>query len=463
MKRPNLIYVFADQLRAQSVGYLGDAKAHTPNIDKLAAESASFVNAVSVAAVCAPYRNSLFTGKYVSSTGMVINEIRAMPDPDAIGHVLTEHGYNTGYIGKWHLYGTDHTPPQQFTPKGEYRMGWDGYWAANNFNHEYFEGFYYGDTPERIKIDGYEPDAQTQMAIDFMREAKDQDAPFALALSYGTPHDPWERSNCPEEWNALFCDVDFPDPPNYADGSAEFWAEHMDREWWLRECKPFRFQYRQVYYAMTANLDWNLGRLLREVEELGLAEDTVLIFTSDHGEMFGSHGRIAKSIFYEEAVRVPFLIRQPGRIAPRESDVCLNTPDIAPTLCGLLRLPVPSSYEGMDLSTHALTGEGQEPDAALLQGMGAVYQWRDGYEWRAVRDKRRTFAIEREGRVEHLYDNVADPYQLRNIEDPALRSHYRRLLKEKMALFDDTFEACTWYGEHWVKDKVILRSTTRSL
>ena len=104
-KRPNLIYIFADQLRYQSCGFAGDTKAITPNMDRLAAESISFVNTVAVSPICAPYRASLFTGKYTSSTGMVINEIRLNPDHHiGLGQVLTEGGYDTYYIGKWHLW-----------------------------------------------------------------------------------------------------------------------------------------------------------------------------------------------------------------------------------------------------------------------------------------------------------------------------------------------------------------------
>jgi arylsulfatase A-like enzyme len=117
MDRPNLVFVFVDQLRLQSCGYAQDRydrtyadepAPYTPNIDQLAGESADFRQAVAGSPICAPCRASLLTGKHTSSTGMVINELRAMPDPDAIGHVLSDNGYHTGYIGKWHLYGKDH-------------------------------------------------------------------------------------------------------------------------------------------------------------------------------------------------------------------------------------------------------------------------------------------------------------------------------------------------------------------
>src|SRR5690606_34830552 len=127
----------------------------------------------------------------------------------------------------------------------------------------------------------------------------------------------------------------------------------------------------RVYYAMVANLDANVGRLLEAVDDLGLRENTIFVFTSDHGEMFGAQGRRAKNIFYEEAVRVPLIMRWPGHIpAGSTSDVCLNTPDIMPTLLSLLGLPIPDEVEGMDLSHCALGRSGPEPEAAFMQGMG---------------------------------------------------------------------------------------------
>ena len=128
-KRPNLIYVFADQLRYQSCGFAGDSRAHTPNIDQFALESTNFVNCVSGHPMCAPYRASFFTGKYSSSTGMVINELRMNPNHRAFGHVLHDGGYETYYIGKWHLWanelGNHEDPKNSFTPRGPYRLGFD--------------------------------------------------------------------------------------------------------------------------------------------------------------------------------------------------------------------------------------------------------------------------------------------------------------------------------------------------
>jgi arylsulfatase A-like enzyme len=216
---------------------------------------------------------------------------------------------------------------------------------------------------------------------------------------------------------------------------------------------------------MVANLDWNVGRLLTAVSERGLAENTIFVFTSDHGEMFGAQGRRAKNIFYEEAVRVPFLVRWPGRIpAGRTVDACLNTPDVMPTLLSLMGLPVPEGVEGTDLSHCALGRPGPEPEAAFMQGMGATAIWEDGHEWRALRDKRYTYAVYRADGRELLFDNRADPYQTQDLAaDPghaAVRERFRGAIQDRMAALGDRFEACSWYRDHWTADRVIVRTAT---
>jgi arylsulfatase A-like enzyme len=211
---------------------------------------------------------------------------------------------------------------------------------------------------------------------------------------------------------------------------------------------------------MTANLDWNIGRLLRAIDEAGIGDNTIVVFTSDHGEMMGAQGRRAKNIFYEEAVRVPFLVRWPGRIpAGTTSDACLNTPDIMPTLLGMCGLPIPAKVEGADLSHCAFGKSGPEPEAAFMQNTGACAIWEDGYEWRALRSQQYTYAIYRKDRKELLFDNLKDPYQLHNLagrpgQEQTL-NHFRTQLKTRMNELGDTFEASTWYRDHWVKDRII--------
>lgn len=463
-RRPNLVYIFADQLRYFSCGYAGDEYARTPNIDRLASEGCNFHQAISSTPVCAPYRASLMTGKYQSSTGMVINELRLSPEHECLGHVLARNGYRTGYIGKWHMWanelGHHDLTRNGFVPPGPYRLGFDGFWAAYNFNHTYFHSPYFLHTTERHIRKNYEPDGQTDMALQFIRDAAKRPEPFALIVSWGPPHDPWGWDNVLAEYGDLFRNVKLPLRPNYSDQPdpyADAWATPP------KNYGELVHQFQQGYYAQTANIDWNVGRITKGLADAGVANDTILVFSSDHGEMFGSHGRRAKYIFYEEAARVPFLMRWPGHIpARRVSDVLLGTPDIMPTLLTLLGLPVPKAVEGMDLSGHALGRGGAQPEAAHMQGMGTTAAWKDGTEWRGLRDHQFTYAIYHRDRRELLFDNRRDPYQLRNLAEDrshtAKLTHYRGLSARWRKDQNDTFESCTWYQDHWTKDRNIIRT-----
>jgi arylsulfatase A-like enzyme len=293
---PNLIFFLVDQLRLQSCGYAGDMRARTHNIDFLARDGMSFWNAVSSDPVCGPYRASLMTGKHPSTTGMVINEMRANPNHECIGHVLTRAGYDIAYIGKWHLWSNqtegENRPENGFVPPGPARLGFDGYWAAYNFNFDYFRPNYFLGDGERIVGDAYETDFTTRLALDWLAR-RDRERPFALFLSYGPPHDPWEWNNVPARLGAQFDPRDFPFPETYERGSAEYWEPAMDRAWWLSTVEPNLSKWQAVYAAMVASIDESCGMILRRMQQHDLAGRTMLVFTSDHGELFGAHGRMA--------------------------------------------------------------------------------------------------------------------------------------------------------------------------
>ena len=471
MSKPNIVYVLADQLRRQSCGYAGDTRAKTPHIDRLAAEGMSFENAVTSMPVCSAYRASLFTGKYTTSTGMVINEIRLNPDhhPRCLAHCLGDEGYALGYIGKWHLWanelGNHEDPKNSFVPRGPYRLGFDGYWAAYNFHHDYYNehAYYHEESPAKLYFpDGtYEPDGQTDMAIDYIKTHANDDNPFALVLSVGTPHDPWVKSNVPEEFYAMFEDVTFDVPPN--------WRQEVDAPygdgWSNMDKSPAKLdEWMRVYYAMTANLDWNMGRLQAAIREAGIDHNTIFVFTSDHGECFGAHGRMKKNIFYEEAARVPLLVKWPADIAAgHKSDACLSNVDVMPTLLGLIGAEIPDDVEGMDLSHCAKGADGLEPEFAFLQNTGACATWEDGHEWRAVRTKQHTYAVYKVDGRELLFDNTTDPYQRVNLVDDsacqAIRSELRERMATKMAALNDSFEVSSFYKEKWVsEDRLIIRT-----
>ena len=205
-KQPNLIYLFADQWRRQAVGYEGEDEVLTPNIDAFAEESVVFSNAVTCSPLCSPHRASLLTGRYPMSTGVYTNckigaDVMLSPDEICISDVLAEEGYDTGYIGKWHLDLPELNVTDQpesgangwdaFTPSGPKRHGFQ-YWYSYGAWDEHLSPHYWQDSPKKIKVNTWSAKHETDKAIDFMKK-HDCEKPFALFVSWNPPHSPFDR------------------------------------------------------------------------------------------------------------------------------------------------------------------------------------------------------------------------------------------------------------------------------
>ncbi|TKG93482.1 DUF229 domain-containing protein [Puteibacter caeruleilacunae] len=462
--KPNLVFVFADQLRADVLGYAGDKKAKTPNLDQFSKEAVRCSNAVAVSPVCAPFRSSLFTGKYISSTGMVINELNMNLNHRTIAHVMNDAGYRCGYVGKMHL-NDAHTRSYH---KGPERFGFDDYWAGYSFNHESYKSYYYTDDENgneyKVDLTGkYGPEEFTSLACNYLDEVSKKDQPFCLFLSWNPPHDPWVKNNVPADCYERFKDVNFDLPPNFNKTPDPYMDRFPQRFFdgdakWRDEMMGGKL-YQDVmrsYYAMVNSIDEQFGRIVEKLKQLGLDENTIVVFTSDHGEMFTSQGRMYKLTFYEEAARIPLLIKYPQQRKGAVNDACINTPDLMPTLLGLMGLSneIPEEVEGMDLSETVLTGKGEEPEFAFMQGMGHTWQWKDGYEWRAIRDKQYTYAKYLKDGKELLFDRSKDKYQINNLATDSryakVLQHLRECMDQKMKELGDEFKPVTWYRDHWM-------------
>lgn len=459
--KPNLIYVFADQLGYNRLGFNGDNYAKTPELDGFADECCLMDNCFSGHPVCAPYRASLFTGKYTTSTGMVINEIRINPNHHTFADVLDESGYETAYIGKWHMYanqlGRHFNVKNSYIPKGPDRLGFNDYFAGYNFHHKYYSpyAYYHLDSPEKIYCSKYEPDEQTDIAIEQIRRMSSGNKPFALFLSIGTPHDPWIKDNVPEEYYNLFKETIFPVPPNYRsrnDPYADSWAKFAPGK------RKKINDWKQIYYAMVTNLDYNFGRLRAAIKQMGLDENTIIVFTSDHGEMFGAQGRHAKNIFYNEAVHTPFMIKFGNNIPIHRNRTCLNTVDIMPTLLSIMGLQYPDSVQGKDIS-HAILNNSFVKNDSLMMGTGPTAVYGDGKEWRGLRSDRYTYAVYRKDGKEFLFDDIEDPFQLHNLAEneyyDKIKDSLRSEMQIKMDKIGDEFRKNSYYKKYWVKNRII--------
>ncbi len=436
--RPNIIFVTADQMRAQAQGYMGNQDVITPNLDQLASQGIVFSSAISTFPVCTPARAMWLTGRYPTSTGVISNDIRLSAEETTIAEILKNNGYRTGYIGKWHLDGPER---QGFTPPGPRRQGFD-FWAAANICHRYFKAFYYLDKPEKIYIDGFQPDHETDLAIKFLEEHKDDR--FFLNLHWSTPHDPYQA---PEEFLSMY------DP------------EKIELRENVIHCVPENIhdatrEQIAAYYAAITNLDWNMGRLLKALEEFNLSENTILIFTSDHGDMLYSLGLQFKQWPYEESIRVPLIIRYPAKTkAGSVSDALIGTVDLMPTILSLCGVDIPANVEGLDFSGTILGKIGPDPDATLIMSVQPCgrYVDRTGVQpWRGVRTKRYTF-VRFKNEDWCLFDNDKDPYQRRSMltvdynkpEVIKLRNNLNDELQKLLNQIGDPFEAPTFPKVRW--------------
>ena len=424
MKQPNLIFVFADQWRRQALGHEGDPNARTPRLDAFAARSVRFSNAVSGCPVCSPYRASLMTGQYPLTHGMVVNDQSIRRGAVSFADALNAAGYHTAYIGKWHIDGHGRS---RFVPR-ERRLGFQQ-WLGYECTHLYQDSPYYDDSPEPKTWRGYDAEAQTAAAIDHMRKRAGAGGPFALFMSWGPPHDPYDTA--PERFKRMY----------KPDGIT------------LRMNVPQEEREKSRgtlagYYAHCAALDECFGTLLDEMERLDLAENTITVFTSDHGDMHGSHGLWKKQWPYEESIGVPFLLRWPAQLpsALKTVDHLFDAPDIMPTLLGLCGIRQPGTVEGCDLS-RLLTGQGELDDnAALLSCYFPFHEcsyMAGARDYRGVRTARHTYVRSHEGPW-LLFDNQEDPFQMRNLAgDPdsgELRNELDASLTEMLRLRHDRFE-----------------------
>jgi arylsulfatase A-like enzyme len=401
-KKPNVVFVFADQWRAQDLGFSGNTQVKTPALDELAKEAVVFKNAISNIPVCTPARASLMTGKYPLSHGVFYNDKPLATDETCIAEVFKENGYQTGYIGKWHINGHDNQTPvfegRNHPVPLDRRQGFD-YWKVHECTHNYNNSDYFDENNVKHKWKGYDAIAQTNEAINYIQNHKEN--PFVLFLSWGPPHAPYQTA--PEEYRELYKNMDINLRPNVPDSLADETKE------WLRG-----------YYAHISALDFCVAELQSEIKKLGLDENTIFVFTSDHGDMLNSHAQTKKQKPWDESINVPFVLKYPAKLeGGTRLDKVFSYPDIMPTLLGLCGLEIPNTVEGVDYTGQLLGKEDLAVDGAFITCPVPFHQWsylNGGREFRGIRTERYTYAKDLKGPW-LLYDNQSDPYQLNNLCD----------------------------------------------
>jgi arylsulfatase A-like enzyme len=432
--RPNILFIVADQWRAQAFGFAGDPNVKTPHLDRFERQAVHFTQAVAGLPVCSPTRASLMTGQRPQTHGVFINDVPLSSNAMTLPNVLTAAGYDTGCIGKWHIDG--HGSRSAFIPR-ERRQGFD-YWKVLECTHAYNNSAYYADGPEKLKWEGYDAVAQTRDAQAYLRDRAKSGRPFLLWLAWGPPHNPYETA--PARYRGMYPPEKLELHPNVPE--------------------PAQTQARKElagYYAHCTALDDCFADLLLTLDDTGLAKNTIVVFTSDHGDMLWSHNQQRKQRPWEESARVPMLFRLPATlgIKPQRLAATINTEDVMPTLLGLCGIAVPKSVEGLDFTGAMRGGPDPSGGATIVRCMspfGEFTRRRGGREYRALRTAQHTFVRSLDGPW-LLYDNVADPYQVNNLvgkpEHAELQARLDLRLKKKLAEQRDEFRPGPEYIAKW--------------
>jgi arylsulfatase A-like enzyme len=456
--RPNILFIMSDDHAAHAISSYGSRINQTPNIDRLALEGVRFNHVYATNSICTPSRATILTGKYSHLNGVPVFNRFDGSQPTAAKY-LQAAGYYTGMIGKWHL-GSDPT-------------GFD-YWMILPGQGVYHDPTFIDPEGRRV-LKGYATDVIADLSIEFIRN-RPKDKPFFLMCHNKAPHRPWDPD---AKHSGLYDDRDIPEPATLRDdyatradaareatmtvakdltyrdlkmpppaglkGSAlERWngtkpdnvtVEVDGRKRVLRGDELLKWKYQRYikdYLRCIASVDDNVGRLLDFLEEEGLAKNTVVIYTSDQGFFLGDHGWYDKRFMYEESIKMPFLVRWPGRIkaGTTQNAICLNV-DFAPTFLDLAGLKTPPDMQGRSLVPLML---GQRPGDWRTSWYYRYYHDPGDHNTRAHygvgTDSYKLIYFWKKNQWE-LYDLTADPEEMRNVyADPAYAAPVKTMKEE---------------------------------
>lgn len=396
--RPNVIVFFTDQQRWDTAGVHGNPLDLTPHFDRMARQGTHVRHSFTCQPVCGPARSCLQTGMYATRTGCFRNGIGLPSTARTLAHHFRGAGYRTGYIGKWHLYSGGSHGPVPEPDRGGYE-----YWLASNvleFTSDAYRTVLYDQDGQPVRLPGYRVDALTDAAIRYI-DAQQGD-PFFLFVSYIEPH----------HQNRL---DDYPPPEGYRERYTGRWVPPD-----LAALGGSAYQHLGGYYGMVKRLDEALGRMLDALQSLGLRDDTVVLYTSDHGCHFKTRNAEYKRSCHESSIRVPTALGGAGFEGGGEVRQLVSLVDLPPTLLDAAGLPVPEEMQGRSILPLTQGKTEGWPEEVFVQ----ISESQVG---RAVRTRRWKYGVTAPDKggsqvpgsdryvEEYLYDLEADPYELANL------------------------------------------------
>ncbi len=410
--RPNVVVFFTDQQRWDAMGVHGNPLGLTPNFDRYCRTGTHLAKCFTCQPVCGPARACFQTGLYATQNGSFMNGIPLNRDLKPLAMYFDEAGYETGYIGKWHL-GSSASGPMQVDERGGYQ-----YWLASNlleFTSDSYDTRLYSEDGKEVKLPGYRVDALTDASIRFIAERKDR--PFFLFTSYLESHHQNHRD-------------DFPAPVGYEETYQGRWTPPD-----LQTLGGSSARQLGGYWGMVKRLDEAFGRLMDALKSLDLLENTIVLFTSDHGCHFKTRNDEYKRSCHDSSLRVPGLLHGPGFEGGRRLESLVSLIDLPPTLLDAVGIPVPPEWSGRSLFKEMKHGKRCE------DGDFVIAQISEAEHGRAIRTQRWKYAISapwvlapRPERYQEafLYDLKADPYELNNLIGVESFANITKFLHEKL-------------------------------
>ncbi len=392
---PNVLVFFTDQQRWDTTGLHGNPMGLTPNLDRFGHEYTHIANSFTCQPVCGPARSCFQTGMYATKTGCYRNGIALPTNCRTLGNYFKDAGYHTGYIGKWHLYNQETKGPVP----ASHRFGYD-YWLASNvleFTSDAYDTELYDNVGEAIKLPGYRVDAVTDASIRFI--AENQDHPFFLFTSFIEPHHQNHRD-------------DYPAPDGYREIYTGGWIPPD-----LAELGGSAHRHLGGYYGMVKRLDEAYGRIQDALKSLGLSDNTIVLFTSDHGCHFKTRNGEYKRSCHESSIRVPTVFTGPGFRGGGRLEELVSLVDLPPTLLEAAGIETPVSMQGKSI-VPILGGDQHDWQEEVF------IQISESQTARAVRTARWKYGVDAPDATDpgtdhfveqYLYDLKADPYELNNL------------------------------------------------
>jgi arylsulfatase len=461
---PNVLFLCTDQQRYDALGCYGNRDIRTPAIDALAADGVLFERCYVQNPVCAPSRASLVTGRYVHAHGLWANGVAIPAHEQLFPQALADGGYDCGLAGKMHLAACfdGRTEPRHDDGFRVFRWAHDpSHGSPENAYHRWLEAArpdLYAAAMERgpgrsghaaAHIDRMPTQYHYshwvgEETIDFLRQGRDAGKPFFFMANFFDPHHPF---TAPEEYLARYDPAALPPPiggpadladkpPILQEASRESYAGHA-RGFAGHSDEEIR-QVRAAYYAMVSLIDDEVGRILATLDDLGLRDDTLVIFTSDHGEMLGDHGLLLKGpMLFEGAVRVPLILRWPGRLpaGERRSEL-VQWLDLCPTVLEAAGVPALPRSQGRSLLPLARGEGGWTRDWALCEYRNSGHPYDPPVFMTMLRHDRYKLIVHHgppaaeRPRTGELYDLIIDPQELRNLWDAPSHRQTRTELQE---------------------------------